>query len=92
MAISDDFKGMNVLERLETIGLAMAEARIMEPIEPLAYTEEEFSLKDRGTFVRDEAKSGPFMLGCCDRRRCKVFRYPSILTGKQLTGSLFRRL
>ena len=56
VVISDDFKGINVLERLETIGLAMAEARIMEPIEPLAYTEEEFSLKDSGTFIGDEVK------------------------------------
>lgn len=57
VAISDDFEGMNILERLETIGLAMAEARIMEPIEPLAYMEEEFSLKDRGTFIGDEVKA-----------------------------------
>ena len=57
MVISDDFKGMNILERLETIGLAMAKARIMEPIEPLGYTEEEFSLKDKGTFIGDEVKA-----------------------------------
>lgn len=57
VVISDDFEEMNILERLETIGLAMAEARIMEPIEPLAYTEEEFSLKDRGTFIGDEVKA-----------------------------------
>ena len=57
VVISDDFKGMNILERLETIGLAMAKARIMEPIEPLGYTEEEFSLKDKGTFIGDEVKA-----------------------------------
>lgn len=57
VVISDDFKGMNILERLETIGLALAKARIMEPIEPLGYTEEEFSSKGKGTFVSDEVKT-----------------------------------
>ena len=57
VVISDDFEGMNILERLETLGVAMAKARIMEPIEPLGYTEEEFSLKDRGTFIGDEVKA-----------------------------------
>ena len=57
VVISDDFKGMNILERLETLGLAMAKGRIMEPIEPLGYTEEEFSSKDRGTFIGDEVKT-----------------------------------
>ncbi|MBM3118876.1 MAG: nucleotidyltransferase domain-containing protein [Chloroflexi bacterium] len=55
--ISDDFKGMNILERLEIIGLALAKARIMEPIEPLGYTEEEFSSKGKGTFIGDEIKA-----------------------------------
>ena len=57
MVISDDFKGMNILKRLETIGLAIAKAKIMEPIEPLGYTEEEFSLKGKGTFIGDEVKA-----------------------------------
>lgn len=57
VVISDDFEGMNILERLETFGVAMAKARIMEPIEPLGYTEEEFSSKDRGTFIGDEVKA-----------------------------------
>ena len=55
--ISDDFKGMNILERLETIGLALAKARIMEPIEALGYTEEEFASKGKGTFIGDEVKA-----------------------------------
>jgi len=55
--ISDDFKNMNILERLEAIGLALAKAKIMEPIEPLGYTEEEFSSKGKGTFIGDEVKA-----------------------------------
>ncbi len=55
--ISKDFKNMNLLKRLETIGLALAKARIMEPIEALGYTEEEFSTKGEGTFLGDEVKS-----------------------------------
>jgi len=54
--ISDDFKGMDILKRLETVGLALARARIMEPIEALAYTQEEYDSKREGTFVGDEVK------------------------------------
>jgi len=55
--ISDDFKDMNLLERLEFIGTALAKARIMEPVEVRAYTEEEFASKGKGTFVGDEVKA-----------------------------------
>ncbi len=55
--ISEDFKNMNLLKRLETIGLALAKAKIMEPIEALGYTEEEFLAKGKGTFLADEVKS-----------------------------------
>jgi predicted nucleotidyltransferase len=55
--ISKDFRNMNLLKRLETIGLALAKARIMEPVEALGYTEEEFSTKGEGTFLGDEVKS-----------------------------------
>jgi predicted nucleotidyltransferase len=55
--ISEDFKGMNLLERLETIGLAFAKAKIMEPIEAMGYTEKEFNSKGKGTFVGDEIKT-----------------------------------
>ena len=54
--ISDDFKGMNLFERLELIGLAFAKGKIFEPIEALGYTEEEFRSKGRGTFIGDEVK------------------------------------
>jgi len=54
--ISNDFKDMSLIQRLETIGIALANARIFEPIEPLAYTEEEFNSKGKGSFVFDEIK------------------------------------
>ncbi len=55
--ISEDFKDMNLLERLETIGLAFAKAKIMDPVEAIGYTEEEFTSKGEGTFIGDEVKS-----------------------------------
>jgi len=55
--ISEDFKGMNLLERLEAIGTANAKAKIMEPIEAVGYTEEEFDSKGPGTFIGDEVKA-----------------------------------
>ncbi len=55
--VSDDFKGMNLLERLEFIGIALAKAKIMEPVEVRAYTEEEFAAKGAGSFVGDEIKA-----------------------------------
>ena len=55
--LSEDFKPMNLLQRLELIGRALAKARIFEPIEALAYTEEEFASKGQGTFIGDEIKS-----------------------------------
>ena len=55
--ISEDFKNLSLLERLETIGLALAKAKIMEPIEAVGYTEEEFASKGEGTFVGDEIKA-----------------------------------
>ena len=54
--ISQNFKGMNLLQRLETIGLVLAKARIMEPIEDNGYTKEEFASKGEGTFIGDEIK------------------------------------
>ena len=55
--ISENFKNVNLLKRLELIGLALAKARIFEPIEALGYTEKEFASKGQGTFVGDEIKS-----------------------------------
>jgi hypothetical protein len=55
VVISNDFKGVDLIERLEILGKTAA--RIMEPVEALGYTEEEFSLKGKGTFIGDEVKA-----------------------------------
>ncbi len=55
--ISNDFKDMNLLRRFEFIGLALAKAKIMDPVEVRVYTEEEFETKREGTFVCDEIKA-----------------------------------
>lgn len=50
IVISDDFKGMNIRERLELLGVVAG--RVFEPIEALGYTEEE--VKDiKGTFLEE---------------------------------------
>lgn len=41
VVVSDDFAAMNFKQRCEVLGRAIAD--IMEPIEPLAYTKEEFN-------------------------------------------------
>ncbi|MBS3772419.1 MAG: nucleotidyltransferase domain-containing protein [Bacteroidales bacterium] len=56
VVISEDFNNMDILRRLETIGLALARAKIMEPVEALGYTEKEFSAKGSGTFLGEEVK------------------------------------
>jgi len=55
--ISDDFEGMDIFRRLETIGSALARAKILEPIEALAYTRHEYDRSEQGTFLSDEVKS-----------------------------------
>ncbi len=55
--ISDDFQGMDLLHRLELIGSAMARARIVEPIEALAYTCQEYDQAQPGTLLSDEVKA-----------------------------------
>ncbi len=54
VVISKDFARMNLRERLEILG--MAAARIMEPVQALGYTSEEFAAFGEGTFVGDEVK------------------------------------
>lgn len=50
LVISDDFKNMNIRERLETLGLAAG--RVFEPIEAIGYSAEE--LRDiKGTFLEE---------------------------------------
>lgn len=52
VVISSNFKGLNFIQRCELLGRAIAE--IMEPIEPLAYTHEEFNeQKQKASFLYD---------------------------------------
>ncbi|RMG03539.1 MAG: nucleotidyltransferase domain-containing protein [Nitrospirae bacterium] len=53
IVISNDFKGMNIRERLEILGLAAV--RVFEPIEALGYTEDEIK-SGHGTFVSEILK------------------------------------
>lgn len=54
LVISHDFAGKNLRERLELLGIAAV--RVMEPIQALGYTPEEFEALGPGTFVGDEVK------------------------------------
>jgi len=54
VVISEDFARMGLRERLELLG--MAAARIMEPVQALGYTPEEYDAFGEGTFVGDEVK------------------------------------
>jgi len=56
IVISQYFKGMNILQRGETFGKILADIRMVAPIEPLGFTENEFNKKGRGTFIGDEVK------------------------------------
>jgi len=52
VVISSSFKGLDFMQRCELLGRAIAE--IMEPIEPLAYTHEEFNeQKHKASFLHE---------------------------------------
>ncbi|MCM8778385.1 MAG: nucleotidyltransferase domain-containing protein [Candidatus Omnitrophica bacterium] len=51
IVISDDFKNMNLRERLEVLGLAAG--RVFEPIEALGYTPEEIETETKESFLED---------------------------------------
>lgn len=55
LVVSDDFKSMDLWERLCLLG--RARTGIKRPMEILGFTEEELSEEQIGTFVRDEVKS-----------------------------------
>ena len=57
--ISEDFKRMNLRERLELLGLAAG--KIFEPIEALGYTPAEFEANRKGTFLEDALKESSRM-------------------------------
>ncbi len=55
IVISDDFRRMNLRERLELLGIAAG--RILEPIEALGYTQEELESRKNETFLEAILKS-----------------------------------
>jgi hypothetical protein len=55
IVISDDFRKMNLRERLELLGIAAG--RILEPIEALGYTQEELESRKKETFLEAILKS-----------------------------------
>ncbi len=56
IVISNDFKTLNLRERLELLAVARLKAGIFQPMEILGYTEEEFESMGPGTFIGDEVK------------------------------------
>lgn len=57
VVLSDDFRGMDILKRLELIGIALAKAKVVSPIEAIGYTEEEYESGGRGSFIGDKVKA-----------------------------------
>lgn len=55
IVVSKDFEGMNLLQRLETLGVSAA--RILEPVQAKGYTPEEFEAGD-DLFLREVLKHG----------------------------------
>lgn len=56
LVISPDFEGMEILQRLETLGIAAA--RIWEPVEALGYTPEEVSHTETASFLYEVLRTG----------------------------------
>lgn len=56
IVISGDFKGKNLRERLEILGLAAG--RVFEPIEAIGYTEDEIISKEEGSFLDEIVSKG----------------------------------
>ncbi len=55
IVVSDDFKDMNLRERLELLGIAAG--RVFEPIEALGYTQEELESRKNESFLEAILKS-----------------------------------
>jgi predicted nucleotidyltransferase len=55
IVVSDDFKDMNLRERLELLGIAAG--RVFEPIEALGYTQEELDSRKNESFLEAILKS-----------------------------------
>lgn len=55
IVVSDDFKDMNLRERLELLGIAAG--RVFEPIEALGYTQQELESRKNESFLGTILKS-----------------------------------
>ena len=55
IVVAEDFKKMNLRERLELLGLAAG--RVFEPIEALGYTQEELESRRKESFLETILKS-----------------------------------
>jgi len=55
IVVSDDFRAMNLRERLELLGIAAG--RVFEPIEALGYTQEELESRKNESFLGTILKS-----------------------------------
>jgi len=51
IVVSEDFKYMNIRERLEILGIAAG--RVFEPIEAIGYTPDEINSNKKGTFLEE---------------------------------------
>lgn len=60
IVISQSFKKMNVRERLEVLGVGAA--RVLEPIQALGYTPEEYAKGDKDIFLGEILASGTVRL------------------------------
>lgn len=56
IVISKDFRGKNLRERLEILGLAAG--RVFEPIEARGYTEDEIIAREDGSFLDEVVTEG----------------------------------
>ncbi len=55
IVVADEFRKMNLRERLELLGLAAG--RVLEPIEALGYTQEELDSRKKESFLEAILKS-----------------------------------
>jgi predicted nucleotidyltransferase len=55
IVVSEDFKRMNLRERLELLGIAAG--KVFEPIEALGYTKEELEARRTDTFLQGVLKT-----------------------------------
>ncbi len=54
IVVSEDFKSINLRERLELLGIAAG--RVFEPIEAIGYTSDELESNRKGTFLEEALK------------------------------------